>query len=432
MKKGLRFAFTDKKGTDWYEMIKMPCPICGHQGHCTISGDGKQVVCTRESTYNGKKGIELPDHTSYKFFLEKTSDLTDWKKLHHKNVKTNESRDNFQLNYVYRCLLEHAKIGDGVLNESSFKDLKRRGLSDETIERKGFTSLQRLNLSAVVEDDGHIDPNHFHTNYGKWFFDSLISEDGWKGTPGFYEWKHKEYTDEKHQKTVEKSDMIFGMPQVAHSVTGFSCIPNQSGCPLICTNDDYVVPAVDIDNNIFGMQVRHLSKDAPAKYTWITSSKNNEGTKAKMGVNVALTPELDVKRDTVEVKNWLHHGKKTVILTEGVLKSTVAAEHLAKVYTKKQRKSIGNVVLGNAGVSQWKQFLPVLKQLNAVNVIVAYDMDYKGKKEVEQSRKALINSLLKSGYNVAVASWDDKYKGIDDALQNNCKLTLKMQTKYQK
>lgn len=428
MQKGLRFAFTDRRGTRWYEMIKETCPVCGHQGHCTISEDGKKVVCTRESTYNGETGLEMPNHTSFKFNLDKASEMTDWKKLKasHKEVKLNESRNNCQLNYVYRCLLEHAKIADGVLNSKSLEDLKRRGLSDSTIQRKGFTSLQRLNLSSIVEDDGHLDPEHFHTNYNKWFFDSLISEDGWKGTPGFYEWKHKEYADKNHKEIVEKSTMIFGMPQVAHEVLGFSCVPKQSGCPLICTNDDYVVPAVDIDNNIFGMQVRHLDKNAPAKYTWITSSKNENGTKAKMGVNVALTPELDIKRNTEEVKNWLHHGKKTVILTEGVLKSTVAAEHLAKVYSKDKRKQMGNVVLGNAGVSQWKQFLPVLKQLNVVNVIVAYDMDYKGKKEVELSRRSLIEALKKEGYNVAVASWNEQYKGLDDALQNGCKLSLKM------
>ena len=427
----LAFRFKSKED-NWYELVNEICPVCGHKGYCMINEKQDKIVCTRVDTYNGQKGKAFGKNGQHIFFLD--NKRTDYKVTKHKDVKHNEMRNNVPLNYVYRCVLEHAFINGKRLNDDSTKDLRKRGLSLDTIERKAFASLQNINLTMFTREvNGKLvwDKDHFRTNYKDWFKQNLLTEDVWKGVPGFYSWRHKEYKDASHNEIIEKSDIIFAANQYSNEVIGFDCIPKQKGCPGFSSNGDYVIPAVDIDNNIFGMQVRHLDKDAPAKYTWVSSKNNEEGTDTNTGVNVALIPDFDKKRDTQEIKNWLHQSRKTVILTEGILKSIVAAEHLPKVFSKKELSVYGSVVLGNAGVSQWKKFMPVLKGLHASNVIVAYDMDYKGKDEVDRSRNALINALKKEGYNVAIAEWSKEYKGIDDLLQAGKKFTLKSANVYQ-
>lgn len=110
----------------------------------------------------------------------------------------------------------------------------------------------------------------------------------------------------------------------------------------------------------------------------------------------------------------------------------MTAELLPTVYSTDELRKIGTVVLGNGGVSQWRQFLPTLQQLNAKRVIIAYDMDYENNTQVKQARNDLIKELLKNkDYEVCIANWNDKYKGIDDFLlakQSNHNLKMKIST----
>ena len=115
-----------------------------------------------------------------------------------------------------------------------------------------------------------------------------------------------------------------------------------------------------------------------------------------------------------------------MILTEGILKSLVAAEYLPKVYSHDELLSVGSIVLGNGGVAQWKQFLPVLRKLNATNVVLAYDMDRNKNQQVMNYQNMLVQTLVRNGYHVAIASWNPEYKGLDDALQNGERLRFRM------
>lgn len=418
----MRPAIKDKTGKVlWYEVNKKnPCPICGKTGWCMIYYDRSKVACERTTN---EKNPEKINGASI-FILDEKQKQTVKKVKAFKAQKNFSALDNQRLSRVYNVVLEETFHTTGSrLEDESYEDLKRRGLSDDTISRKKITSLHNIALAEVFKrtPNGKLtwDPKHFQTNFKNWFEDANLPDFAWKGVPGFYNWVHTEEGEKVNSIT-------FGLPKSKeYELLGFDLKENR-WCPSMqaVNGAQYVIPAVDIDNNIFGMQIRHFNDEGP-KYTWMTSKYDYEGTKAVTGVNVSLVPELDKVRETKEMKNWLHHGKKAVILTEGVLKSIVAAEYLPKVYSRQELNKLGTIVLGNGGVSQWKQFIPVLHELNATNVVVAYDMDRNKNQMVLNYQKALIRTLVNDGFHVAQASWDPKYKGIDDALQAGQRLKFK-------
>lgn len=407
----------------WYEVNKSnPCPICGKTGWCMISADGTKVACERMT--NDKNEGQINGASI--FILDESKKQT--KEIQsYKETKNFSILDNVRLNRVYQAILEETFHTVGMrLEDQGYQDLKKRGLSDETISRKQITSLHNIALAQIMQrtPNGKLswDAGLFQTNFKDWFEKHDMPAYAWKGVPGFYNWVHKE----KQQKV---ESVVFGLPRTKeYGLPGFHLDDENHFCPSIqaVEDGDYVIPAVDVDNHIFGMQIRHFNNDEGPKYTWLTSKYNYEGTKALTGVNVAMIPELDQQRNNQAMQSWIHHGKKTVILTEGILKSIVAAEYLPKVYSHDELLSVGSVVLGNGGVSQWKQFLPVLRELNATNVVIAYDMDRNQNQQVMNYQNMLIRTLVHNGYKVAVASWDPQYKGLDDALQNGQRLQFQM------
>lgn len=416
---------------DWFEMVGVTCPVCGHKGHCLINQAQTEVACTRAREWNGQSGIPMGS-AGFKFSLTgeqqaPSQDLITYRQ--EADVPQYRIRTHKQLDVIYRSVLKHT------VNREKFTgvidDLHRRGLSDMTIERWQITPVAGLVLASCTDRDAN-DVQHLYLrdetenfngfNYADWFVKDRIPENAWQGVPGFYQWH---FTD---NDGVEKDTAVFYLPQSKAEAqpvfAGFK--QKQEKVPYYnpdAMDKDYFIPCQDIDGNIFAMQARHQDPKF-GKYTWVSSSGKDYGTQVQTGVNVALVPSLDRKRRTTAAHQWLHNTPKTVILTEGVLKAIVAAEHLEQVYSAKERQQLGNVVLGNGGVTQWKQFLPVLKELKAVNVVVAYDMDYQGKEQVAQAQKELIDALKAEGYHVAVAHWDPKDKGIDDALQHGQRLDL--------
>lgn len=420
----MRPAIKDNKTGEvkWYEVNKSnPCPICGKTGWCMISADGTKAACERMTNDKNEGKIN-----GASIFILDGSKKKIKKIQSYKEQKNFSVLDNVRLNKVYQAILEETFHTVGMrLEDKGYDDLKRRGLSDETISRKKITSLHNIALAQIMQrtPNGKLswDSDHFRTNFKGWFKMNGMPEYAWKGVPGFYNWVHTE----KGKKT---ESVVFGLPKTKdYGLPGFDLDENHF-CPSIeaVKSGDYVVPAVDVDNNIFGMQIRHFDNGDGPKYTWLTSKYNYEGTKALTGVNVAMIPELDRQRDSRAMKQWLHHGKKTVILTEGILKSLVAAEYLPKVYSHDELLSVGSIVLGNGGVAQWKQFLPVLRKLNATNVVLAYDMDRNKNQQVMNYQNMLVQTLVRNDYHVAIASWNPEYKGLDDALQNGERLRFQM------
>lgn len=125
------------------------------------------------------------------------------------------------------------------------------------------------------------------------------------------------------------------------------------------------------------------------KYVWLTSSKSG-GPKANASVHVPKgTPAVC----------------ETVRITEGELKADVSF-------------ALDQVpVISIPGVSSYAKSLPVLRQLAAKQVLIAFDADCRTNPNVAKSLGKLYQALTEAGYAVEIEHWDIKDgKGIDDLL----------------
>ena len=148
----------------------------------------------------------------------------------------------------------------------------------------------------------------------------------------------------------------------------------------------YFVPVRDAEGRIQALQVRRdHSVDGGGKYMMFSSSGRACGANAHTPAHVARPAAVRDRR---------------VWITEGPLKADIASDRL------------GAVVIGTIGVDGWSQVIPLLGELGARCVVVAFDGDEAGRKANEKVKKALVVQ----GYSVAEASWDTGAKGIDDAL----------------
>jgi hypothetical protein len=94
---------------------------------------------------------------------------------------------------------------------------------------------------------------------------------------------------------------------------------------------------------------------------------------------------------------------RRVWVTEGALKADLAAHFL------------GAVVVGAVGVTCWRPVIPVLEELGAADIVLAFDRDQDVNPVVARAVGELRKAISESGFRVLEASWP-REKGIDDAL----------------
>lgn len=183
-------------------------------------------------------------------------------------------------------------------------------------------------------------------------------------------------------------------------VPGFYQHP-KTGSWLLAGAAGMLIPVMDRNGRILGMQVR---RDQPSedgnRYSWVSSARKGPGGSSS---GTPLHTVLPLNSNRVS---------ETVWITEGPLKAD-------RLCAWKQAP-----VIATPGVAARKGIVEELMALGARNVVVAYDMDREAKAEVRQALELLIQELLAAGFRVSLASWDPKYKGIDDAL--NGKATIKV------
>jgi hypothetical protein len=94
-----------------------------------------------------------------------------------------------------------------------------------------------------------------------------------------------------------------------------------------------------------------------------------------------------------------------VRITEGELKADVATV-LSGVLT-----------LAVPGVSAWRKVLPIVHDLQATRLHLAFDADWRTNPHVAQAFGHAAFALVKAGYEVQVEDWElSQGKGIDDVL----------------
>lgn len=149
-----------------------------------------------------------------------------------------------------------------------------------------------------------------------------------------------------------------------------------------------LIPVRDAEGRIQAVQVRADGEvDKHDRYRWVTSSHKG-GASPGTPVHVLNT----------------HYPHIRVWLTEGVLKATYAGQLLHEPW------------LAAAGISNVAPVFPILKQLGATTVVVAFDMDGAENQMVRLGTIRLVSQLLTQGYHVVQATWPVEHKGIDDCL----------------
>lgn len=167
-----------------------------------------------------------------------------------------------------------------------------------------------------------------------------------------------------------------------------------NGCwRLNACGDGIFIPYRDIAGRIMGNQIRIFGEDS--KYIWLSSSGKESG--ASSGAPIHF-----VKPDLIE--QW-----ELAFITEGALKADVISERLHVTLI-----AIAGVTSVNFErfCSQLKQSYPSLKR-----VAIAFDSDWRVKREVCNALKRLIIALKANGLTVFIPDWDAEYgKGLDDYL----------------
>jgi hypothetical protein len=153
-----------------------------------------------------------------------------------------------------------------------------------------------------------------------------------------------------------------------------------------------LIPCRDPKGRIRGLRLRPDDSGGGGKYRWLSSAGRPGGTGS--GVHCHVARPLSCK-----VAN-------TVWVTEGEVKADIAAERL------------GAVVISVPGVDCWPSALPDLEELlpGGGTVVLALDADWPEKPSVGSALWHLALACRALAYGTEVATWNVKYKGLDDLL----------------
>lgn len=195
-------------------------------------------------------------------------------------------------------------------------------------------------------------------------------------------------------KIARKLINKFG-PEVCAKVPGLFKKGNSKGeYWTISGPNGIVIPIRDSRYRIIALKVRLDEPVGGNKYLYVTSRRRNDAVWDGPGpgtpVHIALAREVNTD---------------VIRLTEGELKADIATALNCML------------TIAIPGVSIWKPVLPVLKELKAKTVRLAFDVDARTNKHVAKALKKTAEALKKEGFIVELETWPPEYgKGIDDLL----------------
>ena len=320
------------------------CPACGEEGNSRTLYASKMGVSTKEA------GIQLKQ--IYEGFTPEAIAKLD--------IPTNVEENTAEAapiglrDFTYRELLKASSLSNKHRN-----NLKKRGLTDEEIEKTLFKTLPTIGV---------------HTIACKCLGDSGVQTELSK-----YKW----------------------------SIPGFYFDPKFDGWMFIRRKSPMLVPVVNHNGQIsqFEMRNNDLPKDATEaqkekfkRYTKFSSAEEQNGVSVSGLENIHYAG-FDFESETTP---------KTVTLTEGALKATVASI-----------LSGGKPFVALLGVNaqgHLQEEMEWLKAHGTETIILAFDMDYIDNDNVKDALQKAIKTIKDAGLVPKQITWDKRYKGIDDYL----------------
>ncbi len=160
----------------------------------------------------------------------------------------------------------------------------------------------------------------------------------------------------------------------AFTVPGFT--KGEFGITLAGTSTGLLIPVRDMANRIQAIKIRRAGEP---KYAYLTSGENGPSSGSPVHIPLGVSGPAKVVR-----------------VTEGELKADICC-WLDKTPT-----------IGVPGVTQWRSVFPILRELEAERVIIAFDaVDLYRKRPVFNEALEFWRSLLDQGYEVEVEDWYD-------------------------
>ena len=264
---------------------------------------------------------------------------------------------------VYRSLLSLLSLSD-----DHRKDLLKRGLSEDEIEKRLYRTVPAIGFETFAE-------------------------------------KSLAMSGTFNQKSAEDSLNLWRQifMQKGSVIPGYYSYDNK--IRLVKRKSGYYVPVIDRNGLISGLQIRYdnLSENASEKqresyhkYCWFSSSEKDTGCSVTGIQQIHYTGFPEGEKIP-----------KEVYLTEGALKADIASYLSGEPFI---------ALIGVNNVSQLALNLQCLKEHGTSRINVCVDMDYREKSEVQNALNTILDIIQKSGLACTVLTWDESFKGIDDFL----------------
>jgi hypothetical protein len=209
-------------------------------------------------------------------------------------------------------------LGQLPLDDEHRADLRRRGLSDPEIEKRGYRSLRNFDRGRAARA--------------------------------------------VHQ---ELGDAVLAVP-------GFA--PGPYGVTLHGEATGLLVPVRDLDGRVVALKIRRATEP---KYVYLTGGDDGPSPGSPVHVPLGVTAPAEVVR-----------------VTEGELKADVCFA------------LDGTPTIGVPGVNRWRPALPLLRELGARTVVLAYDApDVRTKPGVFEQAESFWHALTNEGFQVELEDW---------------------------
>ncbi|MFL0584284.1 DUF3854 domain-containing protein [Solibacillus silvestris] len=381
----------------WLEYYREECPICHKTGGCIRNIDGDMVGCIR---IESNKVFSKSPMTWLHILTQKQEKVTStW-------VQGVKKRDDEQLNFIYRNLI-HQRL---TLTQFHLEKMKyERGLSEEEINVLGYKSIN--NETTVMVPKG-----------------LKLS-----GIPGFYKQNDKYHFVRANGILIpyrNEYNEIVGYQVRQDVIKNFATLKNASdSCKATVDADNHSVTVVNGDGEIIFKKRMEVGEEleviagmtvklkAQNKYYWISSANKEEGCGPGAPVHVSYD-WARVEAFETDIRSAIR--EKNVWITEGAVKGDIAHAHMKNAFTQDELNKIGDTFLSVAGVTSWANLLPVLENIGAEQVTIAFDMDMLANEYVKNAVSQLLAALKEKRYTINYASWSQNDgKGIDDVLLNS-------------
>lgn len=420
----------------FYEMVGMECPICHKKGWCLLSAKQDTVVCMR-TPEKGRKIL----FNGYVYSLDENKRTSYNLSKLVSPVSEEQQPDNIQ-HKVYSLVIK--TLG---LNKSDENHLiKVRGLNRKQIRLRGYCSTDRSSLMKQIDGQGTIWEELFKSNG--------LPKNAWNGVAGFF------YDEEHHCPVFQvKSGIAIPCRNQYGQIVGMQIRVNPSDMSYFAKYSDKrlegkngkLITSVHFDNTTGKLLYRVRLASSPEniiaegvckagekiichykgvkfdfkiatspKYLFATSIGKKHGTIARSLPHFAFSDSVLSKAEfdaegNGKVDLFKLIDRKSVIITEGLLKGDIIASYLEKT----DLSNLGSqLVVAVAGVNVWNKAYYVLDKLKVERIFSAFDQDFETNNSVFDQMERMIDKFIAHKFQTYLLTWSIG-KGLDDCILNN-------------